>query len=78
MPYQIFDGVYDSFAEAGGTPQFFRSEIYLEKAKQRVQAAIVGLAPVNDYIFVPLVAGLLLERGRLSILDFGGGRASAT
>jgi len=73
MPYRIFEGIYDSFAEAGGTPQFFRSEVYLKKAEERLQAAIAGLMPVNDYVFVPLVAGMLMERGQLSILDFGGG-----
>jgi len=73
VPYQIFDGVYNSFDEAGGSTQFFNSKVYLEKANERLLAAIAELAPVNDYVFAPFVAGLLMERGTLSVLDFGGG-----
>lgn len=73
MPYQIFEGVYDSFAEAGGIPQFFRSEIYLKKTEERLQAALDGREQAHDYVFVPLAAGLLMACGRLSVLDFGGG-----
>lgn len=73
MPFQIFDGVYDNFNEVSGSLEFFRSKEYLEKAKKRLLAAMEGLVPVNEYVFTPLVASLLLDRGEISVLDFGGG-----
>lgn len=73
MPYQIFNGVYDSFAEAGKDSGLFQSGIYLDKARERLRAALDGISPVHDYIIIPFSAGLLAARGKLSILDFGGG-----
>lgn len=73
MPFQIFDGVYETLNEAGGSLDVFRSKEYLDKAERRLLAAIEGLTPINEYIFTPLVASLLLDRGEVSVLDFGGG-----
>jgi len=73
MPFQIFSGVFDSFREAGGSLAFFGSDLYLEKARERLLAAIAGPPQPGEYVLAPIAASLIADRGRLSILDFGGG-----
>lgn len=73
MPFQIFSGVFGTFAEAGGSFDFFCSDPYLRNSRTRLQAAAAKPLPATDYVLAPVAASLIADRGRLSILDFGGG-----
>jgi putative methyltransferase (TIGR04325 family) len=73
MPFQIFSGVYDDFDQTGSSTEVFSTDLYLNKASQRLEAAMGGENFAADSVLPPLAATLLAERGRLSVLDFGGG-----
>lgn len=73
MPYQIFNGVYESFGDVEGSFDFFSADLYMGKAIERIDAAVAGVPPHNTYLFAPVAAALYAEKGKLSVLDFGGG-----
>lgn len=83
---KIWEGVYRSFAEAGGDRAVFDGEIWLEKAVARAKDVMAQAAPAstispsatsNDY-FLPVVAALAASKGKvLHVLDFGGSLATS-
>ena len=76
MPYQIFEGFFESFKEASGDLSFYNSTFYLEKIESKIKEQINCQEPVYEYIFTPIIWGLLSKQNdndKLSILDYGGG-----
>lgn len=83
---RIWEGVFGSFAEAGGEQTVFEDDVWLDKINMRAREAIAlsqsasatsPIAETRDYA-LPYVAALAAQRGRLlRILDFGGGMATS-
>ncbi len=75
--FSVWEGVYQSFQEAGGNPDAFDSKIWIKKQKDRIYEALknqqTGNALSKDYPLSLVVAMLLAQRDELSVLDFGGG-----
>jgi putative methyltransferase (TIGR04325 family) len=77
----IWEGIYSSFAEAGGSAKAFRGASWVERSGQRardtrVAARSAAFAPpttcVHEYC-LPLIASVVqATRGHVRILDFGG------
>ena len=83
---RIWEGVFDSFAEAGGEETVFEGDVWLNKINARARAALASsesecaippVAETRDYA-LPYVAALVARPGQaLRILDFGGGMATS-
>jgi len=73
MPFQIFEGCFDSFQEAEGSLDFFESDSYMEKVLSRLRDALTKQPTTNDYILTPIAGALWAEKGDLTVLDYGGG-----
>ncbi len=76
--FNIWEGVYGSFAEAGGDQGVFNDAKWLERSKERAlalrdQYAAGASVLTQDYCLPVLAAMCHAKRGRLRILDFGGG-----
>jgi putative methyltransferase (TIGR04325 family) len=79
---KVWEGVYETFAQAGGHPGVHEEPVWLgkviERARQAVQlsggpSALAPIAVTRDYA-LPFVAALIARREKpLRILDFGGG-----
>jgi len=81
----VWDGVYASFAEAGGEDTVFEDKVWLGKIIERARSAlerarggaIPPVASTTEYA-LPFVAALAAPENRpLRILDFGGGMATS-
>ncbi|MDB4945217.1 MAG: uncharacterized protein JWP97_4751 [Labilithrix sp.] len=84
-PEPVWQGVFASFAEAGGESSVFEGSIWLDKIVERARAAMSGtgegaippVAVTSEYA-LPFIAASLARRGTpLRILDFGGGMATS-
>ena len=82
----IWQGVYESFEEAGGDMSVFEGDIWLDKISEKALKAveahkrpgtISANAATSDYILVPVIAALAEAGKTLRILDFGGGMAAS-
>lgn len=83
---KIWDGVYETFADAQADGSVFGEEIWLAKVTERARgalnasrqsASIAQVAETHDYA-LPIVAALAAQPGKaLRILDFGGGLATS-
>lgn len=83
---QVWDGIFSSFNEAGAESAVFEDDIWLGKVIVRARDAIVcaqsdkaiaDVATSTEYA-LSVVASLVARPERaLSILDFGGGRATS-
>lgn len=80
-----WEGVFSSFAEAGGETAVFESSIWMDKIVSRAQhalersagGAIPPVALTTDYA-LPFLAAAAARRDRhLRVLDFGGGMATS-
>ncbi len=78
----VWDGVYNTFAEAAAESTVFEGSIWLDKIVARASALIdaarqpaaISPAAVTTDSALPFVAALVARRDRpLRILDFGGG-----
>jgi putative methyltransferase (TIGR04325 family) len=75
--FHVWEGVYSSFAEAGGDQGVFNDAKWLERSEERALALrdhyAGGASPLmQDYCLPVLAAMCNAERGRVRILDFGG------
>lgn len=75
--FSVWEGVFSSFAEAGGDQDAFDTPAWLERQKQAatqaLSAYLSGTARSRDYPLATVLAILVAERKRLNVLDFGGG-----
>lgn len=75
--FSVWEGVYSSFAEAGGDLDAFDSDIWIDKQKSRILNALEDYNTKNivskDYPLPLVVAMALSQKDQLKILDFGGG-----
>ncbi len=80
--FSVWEGVYESFDEAGGDLDAFDTDIWLNKQRERIIKEFIQLGsndfiPSNavskDYPLSLIVALLLTLQDTISILDFGGG-----
>jgi putative methyltransferase (TIGR04325 family) len=84
--FRIWDGVFGSFAEAGGDQSLFEGDVWLEKIRTRACESIAAsqggceippVAETRDYA-LSFIAAVAARRDRtLRILDFGGGLAAS-
>jgi putative methyltransferase (TIGR04325 family) len=75
--FSVWEGVFNSFDEAGGNLDAFDSERWISKQQSLACEAIAkideGGSLTKDYP-LPLVVAMLLDaHKKISILDFGGG-----
>jgi putative methyltransferase (TIGR04325 family) len=73
MPFKIFQGVYEKFSDVPGSLDIFESDDYLKKTEQHLFDALAEKIEPREYLLTSIVSTLMLERGLLSVLDFGGG-----
>lgn len=80
--FSVWQGVYSSFAEAGGDLEAFDSDIWINKQKSRIDhdfqsledASVISKSTTSrDYPLPLIVAMLLNQKDHVKILDFGGG-----
>jgi putative methyltransferase (TIGR04325 family) len=84
-PAPTWEGIYETFAEAGAEATVFEGTVWLDKIVARATSSLErstgGRIPpvaVNTDYALPFVAALAASRGRpLRILDFGGGMATS-
>jgi len=73
----LWEGVYNSFAEAGGDLDAFDSDIWIDKQKSRILNALNAYHTQStvskDYPLSLVVAMALAQKDQLHVLDFGGG-----
>lgn len=76
---RIWDGVFDSFADAG-CDAVFQSDFYVEKMLRGLDAALAldaappsPVALARDYLLPAVVAMAAASRSAVKVLDFGGG-----
>ncbi|MBF0192935.1 MAG: methyltransferase, TIGR04325 family [Magnetococcales bacterium] len=73
MSFQVFSGIYNSFAETkAGSDAVFESEQWLQKTKGHVQKAYEQGAVSEEYSLAFLAATSKRDN-KVVILDFGGG-----
>lgn len=80
--FSVWEGVYQSFKEAGGDYDAFDTDIWIDKQKEKIQSSLKALEDPRiashtntskDYPLPLIVSVLLAQQKNLSILDFGGG-----
>lgn len=74
----LWEGVYNSFEEAGGDLDAFETDLWIEKQKSKILHDYTNyengnLALSKDYPLPLVVSMLLSQRAETSVLDFGGG-----
>lgn len=85
--FNVWEGVYETWEAAPGDNDVFDDDVWLEKVTQRAKDALAeyrapsALSPVTrirDYI-LPVAASMIWSscKGKLRVLDFGGGMASS-
>lgn len=81
--FSVWEGVYQSFEEAGGDFDAFDTDIWIEKQKKRAltyhewlsvsENSIPTPAVSKDYPLPLVVSMLLSSKKEISVIDFGGG-----
>lgn len=75
--FSVWEGVYSSFAEAGGDLDIWSSDLWIEKQRSKIMIALERYENKNfvfrDYALPLVVAMLITGNERISVLDFGGG-----
>lgn len=77
-PFYIWEGIYETFEEAGGSTEVFAERGWVERSKQkgtnlRSQARSSRSAPACHEYCIPIVVALLQARRRhVRVLEFGG------
>ena len=75
--FSVWEGVYNSFFEAGGDLDAFDSDIWIDKQKQRIYEGLEkynqGTFTTKDYPLPLVIAMELSQKKTLKVLDFGGG-----
>jgi len=75
--FSVWEGVYESFAEAGGDFDAWESDIWLNKQISRTYEALEAYTTdtffSKDYPLPMVVSMALIQKSSLSVLDFGGG-----
>jgi len=76
--FSVWEGVFESFAEAQGDLDAFESDIWVQKQKAKIKRALDNLeegkgSASKDYPLPVVVSMLLSQKPCISILDFGGG-----
>lgn len=73
----LWEGVYENFAEADGDLDAFSTDIWVSKQKDRIYAALDNLNQGSfvskDYPLPLVISMLLCEKDHISVIDFGGG-----
>lgn len=73
----LWEGVYENFAEADGDLDAFSTDIWVSKQKDRIYAALddlnQGSFVSKDYPLPLVISMLLCEKDHISVIDFGGG-----
>lgn len=73
MSFQIFSGIYSSFAETDAVSKtVFSSDEWLERAATNVKQAYLSGAVAEEYSLA-IMAANSQRNGRVRVLDFGGG-----
>jgi putative methyltransferase (TIGR04325 family) len=72
MPFQIFSGVYNTFAETKAVDRPFESSRWFESSRKKVQTAY-RKGVVSEESLLPMLAALNCRDNRVRIIDFGGG-----
>jgi len=81
-PESIWEGVYQSFAEAGEVTDIYEDEIWVNKLTARFEeetsslksaTGIPGVAAFSEYLLPFLVSLQAAGKNRIRVLDFGGG-----
>jgi putative methyltransferase (TIGR04325 family) len=79
--FHIWEGIYSSFVEAGGSTRVFHEPLWVERCTEKAlrlleQARGSGFTPVtgatHEYCLPVIAATLQARRSPLRILDFGG------
>eukprot|EP00210_Caulerpa_lentillifera_P009586 g9143.t1 len=82
IPKSVWEGVFDTFEDAGGDLDAFDSDIWIQKQQKKILSLHEGIENLNDpsdasisrdYPLPLVVAMILTQQERTSILDFGGG-----
>ena len=77
----LWQGVYQSFQEAGGDVDAFDSDIWINKQQDKIKQELCSIANsqviansriAKDYPLPLVTAMLLSQQSQVSILDFGG------
>lgn len=80
--FHIWSGIHDGFADAPATGEGFSSARYRERTLTAIREDLASLEagrPISQFhkqrcaSLPPLIAAMLRDRSRVSILDFGGG-----
>ncbi|GMQ82799.1 MAG: hypothetical protein BMS9Abin05_2261 [Rhodothermia bacterium] len=80
--FAIWDGIYETFAQSSGDENVFESTIWIKKISERAKESLramraesaVPAVAVNRSYILPVIGALVqARRGKLSVLDFGGG-----
>lgn len=75
--FSVWEGVYESFEEAGGDHDAFETDRWIEKQKETTKAHLEnlkkGVGISKDYPLPLVVSILLAQKDKVSVLDFGGG-----
>jgi putative methyltransferase (TIGR04325 family) len=73
----LWEGIFKTFAEAGGDLDAFESDIWISKQKDKILSLFAEYEKGNtfskDYPLPLVVGGLLAHQRKVSVLDFGGG-----
>lgn len=70
----IFDGVYKSFDDAKSKGPGFSSDKWINSSKEKLKKLLDGKEAVLVYQnLLPFLSSIVLSRGKIRILDFGGG-----
>lgn len=79
--YSVWEGIYKSFAEAGGDLDVFETDMWIDKQKEKIleeinnqENSILTESEISkDYPLAVVVAMILGQLDTISVLDFGGG-----
>lgn len=75
--FSVWEGVFKSFSEAGGDLDAFDSDIWIEKQKKKIKNVFNEYEKGNtfsrDYPLPLVLAMVLAQKKKVSVLDFGGG-----
>ena len=68
----VWEGVYESFEEAGGSASAFESDEWIKKSQERALNFLNSKPYSRDYPLAPMLAILFTMMNRVEILDIGG------
>lgn len=84
--FHVWEGLYESFAEAKGAGAAFSGDIFIRRTRDRVggelkdfrdQGVLPPSAAYPEFLLPIVVGAVRPSGGGISILDFGGGMANA-